>query len=495
MSTPATPPPTNTPPPVVPPAPKESDSFVKDILAGINKVITQDGKIVEVEPSTETNTKVQPTVQPATISLGELIVEQERKKKELEANPPPEPTPEPAPSPTPAPTPAPVPAARLKKKPEIVAQPAPAPVVPPPPAPAPAPAPTPAPADPDATYIAGLSPEQKDELDMAAFAETKFPDLKGKRAETLAYFKKVDQFAQTNPNAPTEEFDQFLLANRPKWAPGQKRKVETAFITQEATTAARKEVLAEVAPQLETARKKVKELEVEPIVRQAVSKFDDLICSPEITPEKMEALPADVSKLIREKGYAAAAEEYPIEAPIFARTSAAGQEWLRLTNGLAQFNPNDQMHTWLFDFVAKQGAILKSGDNPNLRGKPFMPLIDHLNLSATNPQEAAKYSSFNDNDVLDMLAVNGQIAYNAELSRLEKAGFKRERKKTFPIAEKLLPTPASTPTPPAAPSTASPRARAGATPGPGVPTPKAKSEAAAFIDKLLPGSAERLNIT
>ena len=327
MSAPA---PAAPPTPPVKKTPMDDKGFMDDMLSSIGKVVTPDGKI-ELAPPPAEGDVTKPKPHAANVSLGEMVAEEERRKKAglPAAEPAPEPAPEPAaaaPTPTPAaptPTPpaAPTPVSRLKKKDE------PAPVVAPAPAPAPVaaavpvPSPSPSPlADPEAAYIATLSPEQRDELEMAAFAETKFPELKGKRSEILGYFKKVDQHVQANPNETTDELDQFLKSNKPQWQPGQRRKVETAFITQEATKAARKEVMDEVQPKLTAAEKKVKELEVEPVVRKAVDQFEDLITSPTITPEGMESIPAEVTKMIREKGYKSAAEAYPLEAPIFSRT-------------------------------------------------------------------------------------------------------------------------------------------------------------------------------
>lgn len=476
------------------------DPFMAEMLKSIGKVVTPDGKY---EPEPVDQIKVEPAnpdLKPKGLTLGEELALNERLRKEAEeaaknGNDDPGPAPAPIPAPAPAAAPAP-PASKLRKITPVVAPVAPLPAPTPLPTPTPPPAPTPAPvADPDAAFIATLDADQQAELDMAAFAEKKFPELVGKRAETLAYFKKVEEFGKAHTEATPEEVNQFISANKPAWKPGQKRKVEHTFIAEQAAATATEAVRKEMQPQITEANKKIKQQELAPVIDKAVGEFRDLISSAETLPDKatMEAIPAEVGKRIAEVGYEKAAEEFHLEAPIFKSTDDAGREWLRLSNGVVDFNSANDLHKWLLDFVTNQGRIYAANPVSVLpSGKRFMPLLEHLELSRNKPEEASHFYTFNDKDVLHLLAVNANIAYNRKLEALEKSGFKREKKKPSVIPQNNPPTP--TPTPPPVPTpTPSPRMKPSGMPGPG-DTTKKLSDNASFLDKLVPGASERLGV-
>lgn len=474
-----------------PPAEKPAvDSFAADMARSIGKVITPEG-VTNAELEAPEAPKL-PDRLPVT--MGERVVElQDQRKVEEEAaklNPPADP---PAKEPDPA---APVPAAPVKlvKKTPVVAAPVAAPAPAPAPAPVAAPVTAPAPAkDPDADYIAGLTQDQREELERAAFAEDKFPELKGKRDETLRFFKAVDGFAKDKPDATPEELDQFIGEKKPKWSTSQKRKVDIAFITEQTTATVRKQVMDELQPKIAATERKAKNMEVAPIVDKAVTEFEARIVDKAAVPEKMEGLPEEVLKAIREQGYEKAVELFPIEAPIIASATSASREWLQLSNGVADFNPKNNMHTWLYGFIEQQGKIFQSSNQP-LRGLPFKPLLEYLELASTNPKEAAKFSTFNDSDILEMIAMNGTLAYNSELNKLERAGFKREKKNPSPQAPNPA-APAPTAPAPAAPvTTGSPRSKGTSMPGAALPVKKS-TEATNFLDKIVPGSSQRLGLT
>ncbi len=476
-----------------------------DVLASIGKVVTPDG-VVDAPPPTADKPPVAEPAPKVSRRLGESVVQMQDsaakpKPADAPATPPPA-TPPAAPVTPPAtPPPAeppkpPTPAPALRKKEPVTAAPPVAPLPAPAPAPQPAPvAAAPAPvADPDADYISGLSQDQRDELELAEFAGTKNPDFKTKRAETLAYFKKVDAFVTANPGFTPDstEFKDFVTANKPAF-PGR-RKIENQFVAAQASKTAREEVLAEVKPQLEAAQKKLREQELAPIVEKAINEFRDVLSSTEILPPdaNMVPLPKEVGDKLRDGGYAAAFEEYPIETPIFHSAANAAREWMRLTTGQTPFDPNNKMHTWLVDFVGQQGAIYARGPQATRPdGKRFMPWMDFIQLTDRN--QIAQHYTFNDNQVLDMIAVNANISYNQQLQRLEKAGFKRETKKTLPNPPNPTPTPAPAKAPESPPAPPSPRITGSTLPGPGTPAKNANPNAT-FLNDLVPGSAEKLGV-
>lgn len=436
MSTAAPPVTPQTPPAPVTPTPPEigsNEDFRLRMMNSLGKVVGDDGRITELPatPPTEPSQVRKPVIHTAT--LGEQMEEEERQRKLKESNPTPPvaaPTPPVAAPPVTTPPTTPAPTPRLVKK-EAALPPAPAPLAPvviPPPV---VTAPAPPVADPDAAFISQLDADQQAEITTAEFAERKFPELKGKRAETLTFFRKVDEFAVAHPEATPEELDQFMASNRPKWKPGEKRRVEHAYITEGAVTEAVKQTEERLRPEIEKANKRIKHQEITPVIDRAVSEFTTLMSSNDavIEPTTMEAMPAEVGKRISEVGYAKAAEEYAVEAPVYQSSQNAAREWLNLSNGLTPFNQQNALHSWLFDFVENQGRIYAANPSSVMDGKRFVPMSQFYQLQKENPSLAAQCYTFNDKDVLNLIAVNANISLNEKLKALEKSGFKREKKK------------------------------------------------------------------
>lgn len=487
-----------------PTAPAKEPSLADKILKSIDRVITPEG-IVQSAPTAPPEPPKPPVAkkpEPDGRTLGEIAFEIDQRAKAAAKNPPAPPAAPPVAPPTPLVTPPVVPEPPKLKKREAVPPPVAVPVIPPvvvapvvtPPAP-------PAPNADDA-FIATLTPEQKDELQMAEFAESKFPELKGKKAETLAFFKKVDQFSTTHPDQlDSDEFKTLIESSKPKWTSGQKRKVETAFITQEATKTAREEVMREVAPQLEAQKKKIHQQEVAPLIDEAIANFEKMIVTPKSSLGEIETIPEEVVQAFRDKGNAAI-EDHPIAGPIFARARHAAREWLDGVNGNTAFSAENPTHKWLLDFLTNQGNIYRVKPESVRNGRQFMPLLEFLELSRSNPTEAGKYWTFDDEDVLNLIDVNANLQYNDELSKLKRAGFTREKKK--PV-EKMTPavaapTPVVPPVvaqvpPPEPPAPPSPRSRTAAAPGAAIGDDPQPSFAAKFIDRIAPGSAARLKVS
>ncbi len=479
-----------------------------NLLKGINRVVTPENKIADapvVPPAPDPNAPPapEPPLPGSGRSIGEIAAEV-KKKADIAAAAPPVVDPPAAPvvDPPVVPQVPPVvpPAPRLRKKPDVVPPVVPAPAAPvvvaPPVVPVP-PAPTPSAEE---EYIKGLPQDAQEEIQMAKFGETKFPELKGKASEVVGYFKKMDAFVTGHPDVKpgSDEFKEFIEENRPKWKSGEKRKIETAYITEQTAKAVREEVMRELKPELEATKKRVRDQEVAPLINRAVNEFQDLLVSEESRPDPtMEMIPTEISKLYREKGAQAVAEEYPLEGRIYSSTVNAAQEWMNLANGVTTFNPANSMHKWLLDFVENQGNIWKQNPESGRDGKAFLPLMQYMDLVARDRNEATKYYTFTDPDVLNLLAHNAVINLNSQLKELEKSGFKREKKtavqSTPPPAPVVPPAPAPVTPPPAAPVAASPRVRSAAAPAPGT-TDKPPSAAHSLIERMAPGSASRLGI-
>lgn len=470
------------------------------MLESTGKVLA-DGKISDAAPTAAPVAPEIPVVR-AQQTVGEYAAEIQRKAKEAAAAPvtpavvaPAVPVPPVVPAP-PAPVPpvAPVNQPKLRPKPAPVVQPAPLAVQPPAPA-----APAPPVADPDAALIASLDEDARVELEIAAVAEQRFPELKGKRQETLTYFRKVEDYATKNPNASQEDLDAFITANKPQWKSlTQKRRAEAAYFAGDEIKQGVEAVRAELQPQLNAAQNRIRQQELQPVIERQMSDLSSAITSADSLPDpSMESIPIDVAKRISEVGYEQAVKEFKVEAPIFQGAMNAGRAYSRMANGLDQRDPNNPLQNFVINFVQQQGQIFtqRPESETTAEGRKFLPLQQYNQTVAANPQSAGLYYTFGEKDVQDLLAINANMQYNAELKSLESAGFKREkRSKVGNPATPAPPAPAIPPVVAAPPQGGSPKVRPSppATPGTAVPV---RSESLSLLESLAPGAAARLGIT
>lgn len=494
----------DTPAPAPPAAPAH-DEFALSLAKSIGKILTPEGRLADGPPSDKPpqesglpGVTVDTKRFTSHRTLGDMAEEAERKAKEAAAAPPAPAAPAaPAATEPPAAPAAPAPAApKLVKKP--VAAPVQPPVAPPAAPTAPVLPPTP-PADPDADYVAGLSADQQEEIKLAEYAETKMPELlKGKRAETLAYYRKVDKFVAEHqdlqPDSP--EFTQFLEANKPKWTAQMKRKVERMQISEEVANTTREQVLKELRPDIEATKRRVREQELAPVISQAVEQFEEMVTTAPEADKDAVVIPVEVVNLINEKGYEAAAAEYPLEAPIFNSMKNAAQEYLRLSNGLTQFDPSNQVHAWLGNFVEQQGQIWKANPESSAGGKQFLTLSEYAQQVTRDPKSASNFYTFDASNVLTMLNLQANQTYRTQIRAAESSLARRAKKGVAapaqPAPSAIPPvTPAGTPPAPMPPSNgtpppASPRSRGSAAPGAAAPADSPLTEEQQFLRKAYP---------
>ena len=388
---------------------------------------------------------------------------------------------------------------KAEAKAPVVVQPPtpPAPAAPPPSPPAPVP-PSPAPVDPNAEYIKGLTEAQRDELKFAEYVEAKYPEQKGKAAEVLAYFKKTDDFVAKHPDLTpdSDEFKEFLEKNRPKY--GDRHKLEMQRVKDEATEEATRKAKAETEKEIAALKRKTYEMEIRPKVEKANQQFRDALASGEVkAPEGIESTGTDVAKRINEVGYEKAAEEFPVEAPIVQSAYNAAQEYLHIMNGLTSVNLENPTHAWLADFIAAQGNILARQpaekktrvftEKGQKVTKTFLPRAEYSELVKADATAAQKHWTFSHEQILDMIAVNALIGSDLEVKKLEKAGFKREKKSAKPESAGARP-PEAGPSPAPAPSP-----KAGKTTIPGAATGAGNVHPnASFLEALVPGASKLL---
>jgi hypothetical protein len=473
--------------PVEPPKAPEpkTDPFVSNLAKTLGMTVSEEPKIEPVQLD-------QPVT--ANRTLAEIVVANQDKAKET----PPPPPASPAPPATPPAEPPKVEPPKEKvevKRPEAEAlrqkleelksqPPATAPSLPAPPA-----AP---PAAPDDDYVKSLTDEQKDDLELAKYAETK--GQSGVSQKLVGFYKDFDAWVIANPEASSADIDEYTRTHRPVIQ--NRRKLEREWVADTTKNTLEKQ-LSERTQELE---RRQHALEIKPKIESIVRSFSDLLTDP-----KQLSLPADVTGIDREvveciqkEGYQAAVQKYPIEAPIAQQTIGAVESYLKMVNGVEPYRPQYDgrgnpvnMQAWIAQFIARQENLMMQAPEEkqlNSAKQRFLPADKYTKLLQEKPEEASKYYTFSDDWIIDLLAVNANISASAKLKELEAAGFKRER----PSKTANPPPP---PTPPKVdttpPTPAPPKAGTSAIPNHSASAPQVNPNAS-FLDKLVPGASARI---
>ena len=254
-----------------------------------------------------------------------------------------------------------------------------------------------------------LVPEQLEELELARFAEKKYPDkYKGQAKKLLAFYKKLDDYAANSDEDRTfdeddTEFVDFVQKNKPKLT-NQKR-LEREMIADLAAQQVSSEKEAEIAD----LKEKMRVLETKPTVEKKFSKFTQ-----------------DLQK--------AGEQEDEFSASIYeqqlTQAENMGREYLDLYYGMKTFNGNDPSQKWIVDFVTHQSNVFqqKGGKYLSRDGKTFMTPADFA--ARGNP---SSNWTFGPDDVLQMFnnffTNTAKKQVESEYSRLEKMGFTKAKAK------------------------------------------------------------------
>lgn len=312
-----------------------------------------------------------------------------------------------------------------------------------PPAPAPAPvqqaqppAPAPAPQAPkEPAEEESFTDEQRDLLAAAEWGEKNMPeDFKGKTAELKSYFKKLSAFVAENPDATedSEEFEKFTAKHKPKIS---QRLIDKATRGQLKEEAAR-EVEERLRPKFEEVQEKLRRQEAVPAAKKEIERFREDLAKAQI--EEGETF-SDVIKQVQEDPDKAEAE-YPLEAPIVKRTVQLAETYVQINRNLVPFNQGNQDHAALSNFVFAQADKLKSlpAEKQSRNGKLFKDPQELAALYQQNPQEAVKYWTFTEGDVLRMLQAKAAKDIKSERARALSAAEKlasRKKSTTAPAPE------------------------------------------------------------
>lgn len=335
----------------------------------------------------------------------------------------------------------------------------------------------------DQSFIDSLTPEQKEELEFAQFAEAK--GKKGVVGATTEYFKKLDAILQEHPDwtSDSEEFAQWVRENEVKWTPGERRKMERDMILDTATQQATKKAQEDADKKLRDLRESI---EV-PHVQSRVNAIESAFSKVDEKDKDMPVIEAEVFKSIRDDGFDKAAEKFPHEAPIVQGTINAINAWERIARGLDAFDPKDPVHQYIAQFLGTETTLMANAPE-NVRvvnGKSFMPIHELQALAATNPAEAAKHWTFTREMISDRIEQSARRIYQDRINALKASGWQRVK-----VSPKQETAAASNGAAAAARATnvGGPEATTASIPGADVSDP-GRSAHAQFLDKLLPGAS------
>ncbi len=352
----------------------------------------------------------------------------------------------------------------------------------------------------EAQWEASLPEENREMLELLRWGEANGVDvLKGKAAEQATYFRRLEEFARSNPEE--EALTDWVQKNRPAIPERLLRKTAESRLLKQAREEAIEEVRRENDQRISDVEARQRVAEVRPLVDKVVGEFWDGFERNVVgdkTPAGTPRIPSAAAKMLRTHGVDAAAADFPIEAPILHQYSSAARTLLELRNGLVDHDPMNPTHQWLGGFLIRQEqALLRKPEGERIiNGKQFLPAQVYYAQLAKNPAIAGQYTTFTDQNLLELLEEAAHKHVSNEYQRLEKAGFVRRTAAAAPppsddsnkSPKTQPPAPAAAAgaeTPPEDPN-AAPRAGSSIAPGAAVPGEKLNPNID-FMRKAFPG--------
>lgn len=258
--------------------------------------------------------------------------------------------------------------------------------------------------------IAGLDEDEQMEVETARFAEMQHPDKYKGHAAKVAQFikdhKKLVNDLQARGIDDIEENSQyknFVNTNRPDVSKSERRRLENERVAYEAAQRARQEVDKE----LSELRRQVAETRATPQVERAVDDFKKATSS-------IIQAEDPLGEEIRDR--------------ILDQTAQAANEFLRLSNRLTSYDPNNQTHRWLGDFIEQQADTYSKSQHGSLK-RGTQTFVSRAKFNTMPVDDRQRHFTFSDDDVLRILAANAkQVAESAattERARIEKLGYGR----------------------------------------------------------------------
>lgn len=343
-------------------------------------------------------------------------------------------------------------------------------------------------ANPDDEFDKGLPEEAQEVMDVLKWAE-KQPEHKGKAGEYRSYLRRLDEFSKSNPDE--EALRQFELENKPKIGPRLIRRLREEQIIEKAEARALEKARKEQDEKLSELRRKQYEMEITPVVEKSTEAFKSRFAATEKADGKIDP---EIAKKVLSNS-AKAEEEYPIEAPILKRHAQMYEEYLRLVNGLVDYQPNERpVQAQVVNFITRhEQRMLSKPEAERVRnGKSFLPLGQFAKL---DDEQRALHWTFGTDDIGQLMEQNAHLAVTAEKKKIaeiaKKMGFVEHQPappKTEVAAERKEEAAKATPK---LPEEESPKSTSSKAPGAAKPSEN-KGRFADAISSLIPNAKELL---
>lgn len=315
--------------------------------------------------------------------------------------------------------------------------------------------------DEDAKFMEDLIPEERAMFEKVLYADKRLGgDYKGKAKQFKDFFKKNKDFVEKRmadddfyDPSTDDQYKEFIAKNKPQFNRSDEDKVYREMILEEADKRINKKTSDRIA-QLE---RQIQRQQTLPRINQAKAHFRK---------NAQKVIPEDINKQITasENGLKDFAENNPLEYQIVEKNT---QEMLAFSDALTDIflDPNtsidvdnNQMHKHLNDWINhQQEQFIKTGQTQLDDGRTFMRRERFYRLPE---DKRAEYYTWDDNAILNLLALTYKDKMNAEVAAhrhaMEKAGYRKVEPEQQPAQAQ-----APTPTPVAKPPVVNPSPRQG----------------------------------
>lgn len=279
-----------------------------------------------------------------------------------------------------------------------------------------------------------LLPEEREQLDNARYAESKFPGKHTGLAAKTTKFLKDHATKLSDPafDPESDDYKAWLAKNAVPLAPRDVREIER----ERDREVIRAETRTQLAEQDDNTFRQIEE----PKVKLRADGFYAALAN--------EALPSDLLKSIREEGVAVAEEKFPIEFRIANELTAAAtsdiEEFMKITHvnartgrTLRAYDPANEQHNRLINFVNTACDAFKAGGKGLVKnGQQFLTREEYFSIKDRNQRGA--YWTFSNDDIIAQARVRtGQSITKRiadEHAHLKKMGFTRQPAPSAPQA-------------------------------------------------------------
>jgi hypothetical protein len=314
--------------------------------------------------------------------------------------------------------------------------------------------------DEDAKFMEDLIPEERAMFEKVLYADKRLGgDYKGKAKQFKDFFKKNKDFVEKRmadddfyDPATDDQYKEFISKNKPQFNRSDEDKVYREMILEEAD----KRINRKTSERIEQLEKQIQRQQTQPRINQAKAHFRK---------NAQKVIPEDINKQITgsETGLKDFAESNPLEYQIVEKNT---QEMLAFSDALTDIflDPNtpidvenNQMHNHLNQWINhQQEQFIKTGQTQLDDGRTFMRRERFYRLPE---DKRAEYYTWDDNAILNLLALTYKDKMQAEIAThrqaMEKAGYRKV------APEQQVQEPAPAPAPVAKPPVVNPSPRQG----------------------------------